>query len=311
MTYGIIDLGSNTIRLSIFKYNDKNIKLVSNKKIIVGLAAYVKDGGLTSEGIERACLALNKLKETLLNSNIENYSVFATASLRNINNREAVLNIIKEKTELVPEILFGDEEARLDFIGVKNSFALDKGVLVDIGGGSTEIVLFENGEIKRLTSIPLGALNIQNRCTYGIVPEEKEIKKIKKIINKALDELQWECESDYPQMFAIGGTSRASLEVAKELYDVSPESINFTRLELKSILKKLKSDEPEEYKSVYRIIPDRIFSFAGGVTILNEITKKFGCEIITISKNGIREGYFIDRIISKMESDENEPTEEI
>ena len=311
MDYGIIDLGSNTIRLSIFKYTDKSIKLITNKKIIVGLAAYVKDGGLTSEGIERACAALNKLKETLVNSNVENYSVFATASLRNINNRETVLNTIKEKTGLTPEILFGDEEARLDFIGLSSSCSLDRGVLVDIGGGSTEIVLFENAEIKRLASIPLGALNIQNRYTYGITPDEKEIKKMKKIINTALNELKWECENDYQQLYAIGGTSRASLEVAKELYDVPVENNSFTRFELKSILKKLKSEEPEEYKTVYRIIPDRIFSFAGGITILNEIAKKFGCETITISKNGIREGYFIDRVINKSGCDKNEPEKEI
>ena len=182
MVYGIIDLGSNTIRLSIFKYEDGKIRLLQNKKAIAGLAACVESGGLTEIGISKACFVLNRYKDILKSQNIENYSVFATASLRNINNREIVLNEIKERTGIVPEVLFGDEEARLDFIGVKNSCELSRGVLIDIGGGSTELVLFENGEIKRLTSIPIGALNLQNKSVKGIIATDRELKKMKKII---------------------------------------------------------------------------------------------------------------------------------
>ena len=134
MVYGVIDLGSNTIRLSVFKYEDGKIKLVQNKKTIAGLASCIKNGGLTEVGVARACFTLNRYKTILEEQNIENYSVFATASLRNINNREIVLNEIKERTGIVPEILFGDEEARLDFVGVKRAFDLTRGVLIDIGG---------------------------------------------------------------------------------------------------------------------------------------------------------------------------------
>lgn len=306
MVYGVIDLGSNTIRLSVFSFEDGKIKLIQNKKAIAGLASCIENGGLTEKGILKACSVLNKYKGILADLKVENFSVFATASLRNINNREIVLNEIKERTGLKPEILFGDEEARLDFIGVKNDCELEKGIIVDIGGGSTEIVLFENGEIKRLTSIPIGALNLQTKAVSGIVAKEKEIKLMKKVINKALDELKWDFESDYQQMYAIGGTSRAALEVIKEIFSLPQEERTFTKMNLKKVLEKLKSKEPSEPKEVYKIIPERIFSFTGGTVILNEIIKRFGCETITISKNGIREGYFIDRVINKNGSDANE-----
>lgn len=299
MDYGVIDLGSNTIRLSVFRYEEGKIRLVQNKKTIAGLASCIKDGGLTEIGVVRACMALNRYKAILEEQKIKKYSVFATASLRNINNREIVLNEIKERTGIVPEILFGDEEARLDFIGVKNGSELTRGVLIDIGGGSTELVLFENGEIKRLASIPIGALNLQNKSTKGIIPTDREIRKMRKIINKAIDELQWDFESDYETMYAVGGTSRAALEIAKELFRISSEEKSFNKENVKDIVNKLRSSDPKEYKPIYKINPERIFSLAGGLVILNEVVKRFGCEIINISKNGIREGYFIDRILSK------------
>lgn len=308
MIYGVIDLGSNTIRLSVFKYEEGRIKLLQNKKAIAGLASCIEDGGLTEIGISRACFVLNKYKNILAEQNIENYSVFATASLRNINNREIVLNEIKERTGIVPEILFGDEEARLDFIGVKNVSELTRGVLIDIGGGSTELVLFENGEIKRLTSIPIGALNLQNKSVKGIIATDRELKKMKKIINNALDELQWDFESNYETMYAIGGSSRAALEIAKELFKIPTEERSFNRANVKEILNKLKSADVKDYKAVYKVNPERIFSLSGGLVILNEVIKRFGCEIINISKDGIREGYFIDRIIDQM-SDKEENDE--
>ena len=192
------------------------------------------------------------------------------------------------------------QEAKLDFIGVKNGSELTRGVLIDIGGGSTELVLFENGEIKRLASIPIGALNLQNKSTKGIIPTDREIRKMRKIINKAIDELQWDFESDYETMYAVGGTSRAALEIAKELFRISSEEKSFNKENVKDIVNKLRSSDPKEYKPIYKINPERIFSLAGGLVILNEVVKRFGCEIINISKNGIREGYFIDRILSKI-----------
>ncbi len=398
MEYGVIDIGSNTIRLSIFKYNEeKNIvKLVTNKKVIVGLTGYVKKGQLSALGITKLCRTLQKLKMSLENFEIKNYSAFATASLRNISNTEEVLkeieigitklcrtlqklkmslenfeiknysafataslrNIsnteevlkeIEKTTGIKPEIIVGEEEARLDFIGAKSGMNLERGILVDIGGGSTEIVLFNNGEIEKLTSIPIGALNLQNKVVKHIVPEEKEIKvdigggsteivlfnngeiekltsipigalnlqnkvvkhivpeekeikKMRKIIKEALKELNWEHEQNYKYLYGIGGSLRACMNIIKETKNLPLEDKSFFVEELYNIVDILKNGGTcEETKELYRLIPERIFSFAGGVVILREIVDTFGVEKVIISKNGVREGYFIDRVIKKDE----------
>ena len=115
-------------------------------------------------------------------------------------------------------------------------------------------------------------------------------------------------ESNYETMYAIGGTSRAALEISKELFNISAEEKSITKINIKDIVNKLRSSDPEEYKPVYKINPERIFSLAGGFVILNEVIKRFGCEVINVSRNGIREGYFIDRILNQTnnEAENNE-----
>jgi len=178
MVYAIIDLGSNSIRLSIFKYDGEKIKLLTNKKVMAGLASYTKNGILTQEGISKACTVLNKFKIIIQNSPAKGYALFATASLRNIKNREEVTEQIKIRTGMAPEILAGSEEARLGFVAIKRYYDINDGVTIDIGGGSTELVVFENKKIKYLTSIPIGSLNLQNKYVKNIAATKKEMKKV-------------------------------------------------------------------------------------------------------------------------------------
>lgn len=308
MVYGIIDLGSNTIRLSIFKYDGTKIKLLTNKKVIVGLAACTENGILTEEGISKTCKVLNKYKIILQNSPAKAFSLFATASLRNIKNRAEVAEQIRLRTGMEPEIIQGEEEAMLGFVAVKHNYAVEDGVVADIGGGSTELVVFENRQIKHLTSIPIGSLNLQNKNVKDIAATAKEILKMRKIICKALDDLGWEPKK-YSQLYAIGGTARAVLEVSKELYEVPGDSKCFCGESLKHIMKRLKSNDCREYKAVYKVVPERIFSFCGGVVILHEIVKRFGIELVNVSKSGIRDGYFIDRVIRPLAGAEDGPAE--
>ncbi|WP_291259110.1 rod shape-determining protein [Fusobacterium sp.] len=309
MAYGVIDIGSNTVRLSVYKYDEKlcKIKLVTNKKIILGLTSYIKKGELSAIGINKVCRALKKLKLILERFELDNYYVFATASLRNISNSEDVLKEIEKTTNIKPEIILGEEEARLDFIGANLELKLEKGILIDIGGGSTEIVIFNDGKIEKLESISIGALNLQNKFVKSIVPNEKEIKNMRKYIREALEKLNWEMEMDYKYLFAIGGTVRACMNVIRETKSLPLDDGAFFVEDLYEIMDILKKEGPcKEKKELYRIIPERIFSFAGGVAILREIIDKFRIEKVIVSKNGVREGYFIDRVINRnKEGDRN------
>ena len=141
MIYGIIDIGSNTIRLSRYRCeeNEKVTRLI-NKKTMAGLASYVKNGEITKSGIKKACEVLNEYKEIIENLKIEKSFVFATASLRNVTNTDAAVLAIKEKTGFNVDVLCKLKE--ID--GLKpNIVACGVGGTIRAVGKLQEIVLKE------------------------------------------------------------------------------------------------------------------------------------------------------------------------
>ena len=158
----IADVGSNTMRLSIYQYDDTTFKLLLNRKEMAGLAGYVKEGALTPEGILVACRVLAGFRTLLSNFSIDEFHVFATASLRNISNTEEALDTIREVTGISVEVLTGADEAALSFQGALHGSA-SSGLLADIGGGSTELVVYENGAITSGCSLPMGSLSLYSK----------------------------------------------------------------------------------------------------------------------------------------------------
>ena len=273
MLYGIIDMGSNSVRLSIFREENGVITQVIGKKVMAGLAGYVKKGRLTQLGIERACLALEALREILENFNVDGAGIFATASLRNICNQDEVLNQMQRVTGITPEIISGKEEARLDFIGATRFYPMEKGLLADIGGGSTELVWFDGKGPRDLLSIPMGSLALHTQFVSGLIPGEKEREKMRK------------------------GTMRMSLQLCQELLGLPKDGARFTAEELDRVIKIACSDEAELSKQAYKLVPERMFSMVPGLLIVRGIAKRFDCTDFFVSRAGVREGYLITRFL--------------
>ena len=148
MIYGIADVGSNTVRLSIYKCEGGEIRLLMNRKVMAGLAGYVRHGALTPEGIEVACQTLQGYRSLMDNLELPDLRVFATASLRNISNTEEAVGAVMAATGLRVDVLSGREEAELSFRGAIQNAGLYTGLLADLGGGSTELVSYRNRAIK-------------------------------------------------------------------------------------------------------------------------------------------------------------------
>ena len=159
--YAIIDIGSNTIRMVLYKVIDNEIQQMLNSKIPAGLAGYIDNNNMLSKkGILKAIEALSKFETILESVDVKEVHAFATASLRNISNSEEVLAEIKKHCSFDIEIISGKEEALYDYYGTMKSISSGNGLLVDVGGGSTELVYFENGTLLSTCSIPVGSLNM-------------------------------------------------------------------------------------------------------------------------------------------------------
>lgn len=289
--YGVIDIGSNTIRLVIYKIENNTIVPMINKKCSVGLAGYINaENRLKKVGIEKAIEALCEFKEIINFVELKEVFPFATASLRNITNRKKVLENIKETTGFDLKILTGSEEAVFDYYGALQSVAIESGLLVDIGGGSTELVFFQDREIVATRSMPIGSLNLYKKHVQNLIPSKKEIKEIKHAVKKHLQEIELpEYELSFQPICGVGGTARATQKLLFEmkLLDNSKYSCDL----LKNLISIFKEDSATFYSNLLKSSPDRIHTFTPGLVVLNTIAKFYGSQSVITSNYGVREGY--------------------
>ena len=299
MNYAVIDLGSNTIRLSIYSYANGMFKRLISQKEVVGLAGYVKKNHLELEGINNACDILNGFREIAIRFvKKKDIHLFATASLRGIDNQQQACEIIERSCGLRPEVLSGEEEARLDFLGASHCVTCTDGILIDIGGASTEFVWFQNAQPVELVSIPIGCLSLYAKSVNSIIPTKNERKKIKRQIRENFNEyLDWDIQEKLPLMIGVGGTVRAALKLSCELFSLPKDNRELYAKHVVTVLRKLTRSDDKIFHTLYKRVPERVLTIFTGMMILNEAIKRFPCENLVVSTYGVREGYLIDRVL--------------
>ena len=187
MLQAMIDIGSNTIRMAVYEINDNHTMQVMKRKHTVGLSAYVLDGVMLEEGIRRAAETVEEYRDFLAGMGIKNVVAFTTAALRNAKNSAEAVAAIEKKTGVPIRVISGEEEAAFDFAGAIHDLASDNGVILDIGGGSTEIILYRARNVTRKLSLPFGSLSLKVAYVEGLLPKPKEAEAIRKEVSKALE----------------------------------------------------------------------------------------------------------------------------
>lgn len=288
----VVDIGSNTIRMSLFKIDEFGFKELLNKKTTAGLVSYVKSGLLSKEGIDKLVNILNKLITTARELSFDDIHIFATASLRNIENSDEVLNVLSERVSIPVEIISGREEAFYGYTGVSEKYDVKDGVIVDIGGGSTEITSLKKGEIVAGTSLPIGCLSIFEKYNNGLfISKKNQIKALKKIKKNIKSFNKEFLKAD--AIYGVGGTIRAVSNVIMERMGLQsnreiPAKFVF------SLYEDLKNRDIKTYHRVLKIAPERVHTILPGILILISILKYTKAKTIYVSKYGVREGVLIN-----------------
>ena len=153
MKQAIIDIGSNSIRLTLYETEGQSFKILFREKIMAGLAGYVEDGKLSAEGIECACAGLLTFRKILQTLQIENVRIFATASLRNVSNTERALSVIRAATGFSVEVISGEDEALFGYAGAMQELHLTGGAFLPL----------PKAETMGITMIPIPAIEILAR----------------------------------------------------------------------------------------------------------------------------------------------------
>ena len=215
---GIVDIGSNTIRLSCYEilpYSKFNC--VIHKKEVAGLAGYIDDNGkMSDEGIERAIKTIENFKTVIQHIEFESIHFFVTAAIRNTINCEEIVSRIQLQTGYEVHVLSGEEEAVCDFVGVSGSDNIQNGMVVDIGGGSTEIVLFNNKTVVNATSISIGSLNTYKKYVKNVVPTKTELLEMRNSIKRHLVTVEDNNKDKFA--YGVGESIRAILTLYNEEY---------------------------------------------------------------------------------------------
>ena len=295
--YGVIDLGSNTIRLALYKVTDNTLQLQLSKKYTVGLVGYVKKRRLTPEGIKKAVNVLNDFRMILENIRVERLYVFGTASLRNIENTLEVTSEIKKNTGFDIDVLSGNEEAVFDYYGAMQTVDMRDGLLVDIGGGSTELVFYQNSEIVFTESIPLGSLNAYSANVSDLLPTPDERKSISKAVISELDKITISCKNiPTDTICGVGGTVRASRGLYNALKEKGPAASEYNTQDLKKMIDLAETDRKSAISLILKVAPERIHTLLPGLIILQTIAEYYTSKTVVISKSGVRDGYLYHKL---------------
>ena len=302
--YGIIDLGSNTIRLCIYEVNTsskgplqkRDIETLLNYKIMAGLASHVHDGVMTKKGIKRAISTINAHLKRASHFDCKQIDIFATAVLRNCKNSAEATKAIENGCAIKINMLSSTDEAHLGFVGAQLDTAMKNGVIIDIGGGSTELSRITNGKDSDKISIPQGSLSSYSEYTEGLLPTDEELGII---AGHFLGLFESKAQASYStkQLYGIGGTIRSATKVWGDMFNEG-ERYNYLLPEhLDQILAAYQENPGTFAHKALQTIPDRIHTFIPGCIIIREVFKITGGQQLTIAKFGVREGYLAERIL--------------
>lgn len=295
----LVDMGSNTVRMNVYNIENNEFQLLFTTKKNLGLAGYIIEDKMSMAGIKAAIDALFEFQSVTKQFNVDHFVVFATAALRNVKNSQEAILLIEKETSTNIHVISGEEEATLDFIGAKKVISSPQGVLVDIGGGSTEIVVFEDNVIVYAISIPVGSLNLYKKAISHLLPNKKERKTIKKLVNDELDSVKHIFEKEYFSVIGVGGTIRAGRKLSQSIFDKTKDDNDISISELKKLIKFISKDKRENLDVLLHHVSDRIHTITPGLLILKEVCKRFNTSILTVSDYGVREGYLIEHIMNQ------------
>ena len=290
--YSVIDIGSNTVRLVIYRTDNNCIQPILNKKYTAGLAGYVdKKNCLSAAGVQKLIDILQEFKTiTQLLPDCVVYP-FATASLRNVVNTKQVVEEVKAKTGFDIQVLSGYEEAMLDYRGAIRHMQQDAGLLVDIGGGSTELVFFREQTVLAAHSLPVGSLNLYSQFVSGLFPTKKEMEEMDSYVQKLLRQALPPARDYIAQpLCSVGGTARAALLLYQST-NKQPQEPEYDVCFLDKILRQAQENPRKVMRKILKIAPERVHTLIPGMLIFSNVAALYGSRTVITSAYGVREGY--------------------
>lgn len=309
--YAALDIGSNSFHLIIVQVTENGIQVVDKIKHMVRLGEGLDDNNiLSAEAMQRGIEALTQMQQLITQIPEERFRAVATNTLRIAKNSEAFLLQAEAALGKPIEIISGSEEASLIYTGIsKHNHFNDRNLVIDIGGGSTEVILGDGSEPQILRSLKIGCANMaQAYFAKGKISKSG----IKKAIDHVGTVLEPHIETyrnqpRWQRTVLSSGTAKAVERVLKE-EDEDHQGI--TRKDLSKLLDTLEDiGNADKLNKKLGVDESRAFGFTGGVCILAGLFKHLNIEEAVVSQEALREGVLLDLMgRADGETDERERT---
>ena len=292
MRYGVIDLGSNTIRTVVYETEGKSFKKLISERSFTGILNYIENGRLRPDGIEAIRETVSRMAELCRLLVCAEIHAFATASLRGVQNAGAVCEALSD-TGVSVRVLTGEEEAACDFAGLMASGLTPDGLGFDLGGGSCQIIRYAGREMTGSISLPVGSLAMYNRFVRGIIPTQKEQKAIRAFVREQFNSSDIKSGPDFDTVYAIGGTARAAGKLHRALTGQNRpiEGYPLTCEQMDELCELMTALDMHGLRLMERVAPERITTIVPGILVIRTICRILGAKQIQVVKNGVREGY--------------------
>ena len=296
MKLATFDIGSNTVLMLAAEVDERRQpRILAELSRITRLGRGVdKNGRLDPDSSALTLATLQEFAATAGGLGVERIAAAATAALRDAADGSEFIAQVRERTGIELQIIPGAEEAALSHLAVVRGLSLDPSLpllIVDIGGGSTELIRAEPGAELKLVSLQIGSVRLTERCVHSDPPSDADTASLRGTIDGALDGLGWRLRP--ARLVGIAGTVTTLCAVALGLHSYDSGLVHGHRLprtEVGRVIGLLRSRPQVERLKLPGLPEGRADVIFAGATILEHVMERFGADEVTVSDQGVRWG---------------------
>lgn len=306
--YAAIDIGSNSIRmLAADTAPGRPMTVLEADRVITRLGASVfRSGAVSEEAMDAACDVLGRMAAAYQRHHVDGVRVVATAAVRDASNRLEFIERAAGAAGAPVEIISGQEEARLIHLGVQGKWPhpQHRVLIIDIGGGSAEIILSDHGRIAEAFSRPLGAVRLTGVFLDKDPPEEIQLHQMNEFIDERLANVVRRLGRVRPdRVIGTSATAAALVCAVNRIPRARREEADRRRATLpqvRSLFHELAGRKREARAKITGIGPRRAEIIVAGVGVMQRIMETFSLPSLYHSTAGVREGIVADLAVRRV-----------
>ena len=300
---GIIDLGSNSARLVIVNlFADGYFMVVDELKESVRLGQDMeRDGFLKPARVADTIKTLKMFRKLCDSSGVTRIIAVATEAVRRAKNQRSFLDEIQATCGIKIRVLTSEEEAVLVYRGVINTMDIPKGIVLEIGGGSTKIVYYNRRNMLNYVTLPFGAVTLTGLFAGDGLKPEEQAAKIEEFFTEQLKQVEWlqEIEPDV-QMIGVGGSFRNLFKISRMVHKYPLDMVHNYKMQVEdftSVYDMVKILDIDRKKKIKGLSAERADILPAALAVINAFIKYLHVETFTFSGAGLREGIMFNQAL--------------